>query len=93
MPLHWNVEHQLTICVLGPMASATSLDARCVLIGRAIRGLLKEPELKRLLLRNGTAHVKVEIPEDQHGSIARAIFSKVDVADLVIVDITPEGGA
>jgi len=74
------------------MSSPRALDANCRVIKKAVESLLVEPEQESLLRRQGIATTSVEIPEEQHGAnIATSIFSNIDVADLVIVDISPRG--
>lgn len=71
----------------GNRESSTSI------IGRSITQLLEEDKTKELLAKTGTANYQVHIPEEwNEQEIITGVLSRLDIADLVIINLTPRDG-
>ena len=91
MPLHWSIDHNLNIFVLGPMPNPKALDSSCAEIKHAVDHLLQESGATTLLQAQRTTAFSVNIPEELDGAtISASVFEKIDSADLIIANLTPK---
>lgn len=89
MNTDWNTDRRLDILVLGPMGT----DPKSAPIKLALEVLLAEPEFDRVLHAAGVAKEdrQVHIPDAFHDAeIVNGVLSHLDVADLVIFNLTPK---
>lgn len=94
MPLHWNVTHHLNIFVLGPMPSPKSVDSSCRAIKNALVALLKQSSFSKMLKKTRTSGFTVRVPEElDSADIVTGVFSEIDAADLIVLNITPKDQA
>lgn len=94
-PQAWSSDRRLDILVLGPMSEDETISASCVPVQRAVEGLLDEPEFAALLSEAGVSpgHRTVHVPERIFGlNITDGVLSRIDIADLVIFNLTPKDG-
>lgn len=84
----------LEIVVLGPMGSdEKNVSSSTKSIGAAIDALLNESELKEFLTKTNVKEIHIQLPEDwMDAEIVRGIMTRIDTADLVIINITPYNG-
>jgi hypothetical protein len=86
-------DRRLDILVLGPMTGQDEQESTCAIIGAALRNILEEPQAVTLLTRNGVTEKHVHIPEGfDESEIVNGVLSKLDLADFVIVNVTPKAG-
>ena len=89
----WNVDRRLDVLVLGPMTGNNVLDSSCGKIRQALEGILKEPESIHLLAQRRIAESYVHIPEAfDEGDIVNAVLKRIDIADLIVANLTPRDG-
>jgi nucleoside 2-deoxyribosyltransferase len=85
--------NRLDILILGPMGSHNGADSSTLTIGKAVQQLLEEPATQELLQKTGTTNYYVHIPEEwNEQEIINGILSRLDIADLVIINLTPRDG-
>ncbi len=84
---------RLDIVILGPMGNENNQDSTSLIIKNAVEELLLEEKAHKFLVETQTKTTHVHIPEDwQDGEIIKGILTRVDIADLVIVNLTPKDG-
>jgi len=84
---------RLDIVVLGPMNNENEQNSTTLTIKRAMEALLLEEEAKKFLTETRTKATHVHIPEHwRDNEIIKGILTRVDIADLVIVNLTPKHG-
>ena len=89
----WNSDFELNIFILGPMGKEGSLDSSCAQIQAALLSILNEPATQTLLNKFGTQRTQVRIPDQLLGAdIINDVLHNIDIADLVVVNITPNDG-
>lgn len=94
-PPNWSADKRLDILILGPMSEDETVAASCIPVQRAVEALLKEPAIARILDLAGIAEGdrKVHVPEKIGGQdIIAGVLSRLDIADLVIFNLTPKAG-
>ena len=83
-------DNRLDIVILGPMGDTVVPNNSVQTIGRAAEQLLEEPAAKALL---ATTTSEVHIPDEWRDSeIVYGILNRLDIADLVIINLTPKAG-
>lgn len=83
-------DNRLDIVILGPMGDTVVPNNSVQTIGRAAEQLLEEPVAKALL---ATTTSEVHIPDEWRDSeIVYGILNRLDIADLVIINLTPKAG-
>lgn len=84
---------RLDIVVLGPMDADNEQNSTTLVIKEAIEALLQEESPGKFLADTLTKTTQVHIPEHwQDGEIIKGILTRVDIADLVVVNLTPKNG-
>jgi nucleoside 2-deoxyribosyltransferase len=88
-------DSRLDIIVLGPMSDPKDHSASMNIIGDALRSLFGRPQFMELMEANGIGvdDYTIHLPHDwDEQEIIRGILSRVDIADLVIINLTPKAG-
>ena len=81
-------DHPLDILVLGAMQGREASASAA--IREALETLLAEAPISQLLADRGITQTAVHIPESwDEGEIINDVLAHLDVADLVVVNITP----
>lgn len=84
---------RLDVVVLGPMDNKKEVGISTTQIGDAIKKLLKEEPAVQFLLQAGISISDVHMPPTwDDPEIVDAILQRIDIADIVIVNITPKDG-
>lgn len=84
---------RLDIVILGPMGAKNEQNSTTLAIKGAVEALLQEGGAQKFLTETQTKATQVHIPEHwQDGEIIKGILTRVDIADLVIVNLTPKDG-
>lgn len=89
----WNTDRRLDILVLGPMGTEAGSIASTAPIKVAVEALLNEPEFAAVLSDAGVSREDrlVHIPDGfNEAEIVDSVLSRLDVADLVIFNLTPK---
>lgn len=87
----YHQDMQLNILVLGAMTDSPDTNNRN--IGRAIEELFQEDDVAQLLKLSNTTETIVHVPDNFSDSmIVSGVLSKLDIADMVIVNLTPSDG-
>lgn len=89
-------DRRLDILILGPMDDDETVAASCLPVQMAVQALLAEPPFQALLEDRhiAPAHRQVHVPERIGGQdIVHGVLSRLDIADLVIFNMTPKGDA
>lgn len=92
---NWSADRRLDILILGPMSEDETVAASCIPVQRAVQALLKEQKIASVLDLAGIAEGdrKVHVPEQIGGQdIIAGVLSRLDIADLVIFNLTPKKG-
>jgi nucleoside 2-deoxyribosyltransferase len=85
-------DHRLDILILGPMGNEGEQSS--VLIGEAVKKILAEPLSQELRAATNTTGYAVHVPDQLGGTeIVKEVLTWLDIADLVIVNLTPRAGA
>lgn len=85
--------NRLDILILGPMGGDKGKDSSTSVIGKAVEQLLAEETAKELLAKTGTNKHYVHVPEEwNEQEIINGVLSRLDIADLVIINLTPRDG-
>ena len=87
----WSSDRRLDILVLGPMGAPGELAASCGPLKDALEALLIESEAAEVLRRALVTETKVHVPTGfDDAEIVNGVFSHLDAADLVVVNVTPK---
>jgi nucleoside 2-deoxyribosyltransferase len=90
---NYSEDNRLDILVLGPMDDKHEQASSTAVIAEALNQLLAEPGFTALLRNNNTKTYETHIPESwDEQEIVKGILSRLDIADLVIVNLTPKEG-
>lgn len=85
--------NRIDILILGPMGGDKGIESSTSIIGKAVTQLLAEERIKELLAKTGTSNYFVHIPEEwNEQEIINGVLSRLDIADLVIINLTPRDG-
>ncbi|MDR6195358.1 STING domain-containing protein [Siphonobacter sp. SORGH_AS_0500] len=85
---------RLDILVLGSMGNTNDINVSTTELGIVVRELLEEDRAKELLLDAGVMTTEVHVPTAFHNTeIVDGILEKLDIADLVIINLTPKGSS
>ncbi|HMH21181.1 MAG TPA: hypothetical protein VK563_05375 [Puia sp.] len=86
-------DSRLDILVFGPMAGPNEKSSSTAVIGKALNLLLAEKSCSDLLKANRIKDYEIHIPQDwNEPEIVKGILSRLDIADLAIVNLTPKTG-
>ena len=92
----WSTDGRLDVVVLGPMSAdkgGVSLSSNCETIRDVVTELLEEPDLRALYEEAGFQTYSVAFPEGWQGAdIGTNVFTAIDQADLVILDMSAKDG-
>jgi hypothetical protein len=86
-------DNRLDVLVLGPMDDNAGVTSSTAIIGKAVEMILSEPGTRALLNQTKTVAWNVHIPEEwDEQEIVHGILSQLDIADIVIINLTPKDG-
>jgi nucleoside 2-deoxyribosyltransferase len=90
---YYQDDQRLDILVLGPMQEKSEQPSSGTTIRQALEEILASPPAQALLAASHTTAFKVHIPDgwDDH-EIINGVLSHIDIADLVIINLTPKEG-
>ena len=90
---HYQDDQHLDILILGPMRGKDEEHSAGALVKKAVETILSEPPAKSLLQESHTTGYSVHIPDGfEEQEIVRNIFARLDITDLVIINLTPKDG-
>lgn len=86
-------DNRLDIVILGPMDERTKEDPSTGRIRQALEVILAEPEAQEILQQKHVSTTRIYIPEDwKDQEIIAGVLSRLDIADLVVLNLTPKDG-
>ncbi len=91
----WSSDRRLDIVVLGAMTAKSGKNSHCAAIKQALEKILNTETGQQQLTAAGVSseNKKIHIPQDWHDAeIINGVFARLDIADLVVVDLTPKSG-